>query len=102
LITLELQHIVTHAEIAFYPRGETIIRMGDSSGGHLNVIQTGCTRVSIKNNLFSLGAFRIKERRVWLGDRFETFVNPGKDIPPETIKLLGIVPDMVKDAPDTA
>jgi len=42
-----LQGIVSRSEIAFYPRGKIIIRMGEQSAGHLFVIQTGCARVTI-------------------------------------------------------
>ncbi|MCF8067217.1 MAG: DUF294 nucleotidyltransferase-like domain-containing protein [Desulfobacterales bacterium] len=42
-----LQHIVSRTEIAFYPRGEKIIRMGDNASPNLFIIQTGAARVSI-------------------------------------------------------
>ncbi len=42
-----LQDIVSRAEIAFYPKGEMLIRMGEKSDGNLFVIQTGCARVTI-------------------------------------------------------
>jgi CBS domain-containing protein len=42
-----LQDIVSRTEIAFYPRGEMIIRMGEQPAGYLFVIQTGCARVTV-------------------------------------------------------
>jgi signal-transduction protein with cAMP-binding, CBS, and nucleotidyltransferase domain len=42
-----LQDIVSKTEIAFYPRGEMLIRAGEHSPGHLFIIQTGCARVAI-------------------------------------------------------
>lgn len=42
-----LQDIVSRTEIAFYPKGDTLILMGEKSGGNLFVIQTGCARVTI-------------------------------------------------------
>ncbi len=43
----ELQDIVSRTEIAFYPSGEMIIRMGEQPAGCLFVIQTGCARVTL-------------------------------------------------------
>lgn len=51
------------------------------------------------DKVLSIGAFRIKSGRISMGDMFNTLVNPERDIPPSTIKIHGIVPEMVKDAP---
>lgn len=51
------------------------------------------------DRIVSMGAFRIKDRKIWLGHMFNRLVNPKRDIPPEAIKIHGIVPDMVQDAP---
>ena len=44
-----LQSVIKSAQVAFYPAGESIIRMGEPCGGYLYVVQTGCARVSIQD-----------------------------------------------------
>ncbi len=44
-----LQKVIQTAQVAFYPAGELIIRMGEPSSGFLYVVQTGCARVSIRD-----------------------------------------------------
>jgi CBS domain-containing protein len=46
---LVLQKVIQTTQVAFYPAGELIIRMGEPSGGFLYVIQTGCARVAIRD-----------------------------------------------------
>ena len=46
-----LHKIVSRTEIAFYPRGEMLVRMGEQSTGHLFIIQTGCARVTLTDEL---------------------------------------------------
>ena len=50
------------------------------------------------DRVVSVGAVRIQEGRVRLGDRFAELINPGRDIPPESIKIHGIKPDMIEKA----
>ena len=52
--------------------------------------------------MVSIGAFRVAEGRIRLGDRFYRLVNPERDIPPSSIKIHGIVPDMVAGVPKAA
>jgi DNA polymerase III subunit epsilon len=47
----------------------------------------------------SVGAVRIADGRIRLGDIFNELVNPGRDIPDSAVKIHGIVPDMVRTAP---
>ena len=44
-----LSSVIKSAQVAFYPAGEPIIRMGEPSGGYLYVVQTGCARVAIRD-----------------------------------------------------
>jgi DNA polymerase-3 subunit epsilon len=51
-----------------------------------------------KDRVVSVGAFRVVEGRVRLGEVFSELCNPGRDIPVESIKVHAIVPDMIRDA----
>ncbi len=53
-----------------------------------------------QDRVLSVAAFRVIDGRLPLGDTFCTLVNPGQGIPSSSIKIHGIVPDMVADAPD--
>jgi DNA polymerase-3 subunit epsilon len=53
---------------------------------------------SDKDRVVSVGALRMVEGRVRLGEVFDELVNPGRDIPVESIKVHAIVPDMIADA----
>jgi DNA polymerase-3 subunit alpha (Gram-positive type) len=48
-------------------------------------------------SITEIGAVRLVEGQP--KERFATFVNPGRTIPPEITRLTGITDDMVKDAP---
>ncbi|MFH1034399.1 MAG: 3'-5' exonuclease [Pseudomonadota bacterium] len=52
----------------------------------------------LTDRVVSVGAVRLREGRVRLGDRFGELVNPGRDIPPQAIKVHGIKPDMLTHA----
>jgi CBS domain-containing protein len=45
----ELIELAGHMEIAFYPRGEIIIKRGTPPPTHLHIIQVGSARISIKD-----------------------------------------------------
>jgi DNA polymerase III subunit epsilon len=51
-----------------------------------------------KDRVVSVGAFRVVEGRIRLGEVFSELCNPGRDIPEESIKVHAIVPDMIRDA----
>ena len=51
-----------------------------------------------KDRVVSVGAFRIVEGRIRLGEVFNELTNPGRDIPPESIRVHAIVPDMIRSA----
>ena len=52
-----------------------------------------------RDRVLSVAAFRIVQRRVHLGDVFSSLVNPSRSIPIAAIKIHGILPSMVSDAP---
>ncbi len=52
----------------------------------------------LKDRVVSVGAVRLQQGRVRLGDRFNELVNPGREIPAEAIKVHGIKPDMLTHA----
>ncbi len=51
-----------------------------------------------RDRVVSVGALRMVEGRVRLGEVFDELVNPGRDIPVESIKVHAIVPDMIAHA----
>ncbi|MEW5913676.1 MAG: 3'-5' exonuclease [Thermodesulfobacteriota bacterium] len=55
-----------------------------------------------QDRVVSVGAVRVKEGRVRLGEVFSELVNPGRDIPAEAIKVHGITPDRIASAPHGA
>jgi DNA polymerase-3 subunit epsilon len=52
-----------------------------------------------QDRVLSVAAFRIAEGRIRLGDVFSSLVNPSRSIPTAAIKIHGILPSMVSDAP---
>ena len=63
------------------------------------VVDLETTGLSLSHDrVVSVGAFRVVEGRVRLGDVFNELVNPGRNIPESSIKIHGIVPDMVAEA----
>ena len=51
-----------------------------------------------KDRVVSVGAVRVVEGRVRLGECFRELVNPGRDIPAEAVKVHGITPDKIANA----
>ena len=52
-----------------------------------------------RDHVVSMGAYRIVEGRILLGDSFNSLVNPGRTIPSSAVRIHGIVPSMVARAP---
>ncbi len=51
-----------------------------------------------RDRVISVGALRLVEGRIRLGEIFSEFINPGSDVPVESIKIHGIVPGKLLDA----
>ncbi len=51
-----------------------------------------------KDRVVSVGALRVRDGKVKLGEIFSELVNPGRDIPEDSILVHAIVPDMCRDA----
>jgi DNA polymerase-3 subunit epsilon len=52
-----------------------------------------------RDRVVSVAAFRVVEGRIRLRDVFSSLANPGRSIPNAAIKIHGILPSMVTDAP---
>ncbi|MCB2188736.1 MAG: 3'-5' exonuclease [Deltaproteobacteria bacterium] len=70
-----------------------------AAGGSYVVVDLETTGLNPnRDRVVSVGAFRVAEGRVRLGDVFNELVNPGRDIPPESIRVHAILPDMIENA----
>jgi DNA polymerase-3 subunit epsilon len=52
-----------------------------------------------QDRVVSAAAYRVVDGRIALGDVFSSLVSPGRDIPSSAVKIHGIMPSMVDDAP---
>ena len=63
------------------------------------VMDLETTGLSIETDrVVSVAAVRMQKGQVLLGDSFTELINPGRDIPAESIKIHGIKPDQVAGA----
>jgi len=63
------------------------------------VMDLETTGLSIESDrVISVAAVRVQNGQVFLGDSFTELVNPGRNIPVESIKIHGIKPDQVAGA----
>ena len=63
------------------------------------ILDTETTGMDLeKDRVVSVGAVRVVEGRVRLGEAFNELVNPGRDIPAEAVKVHGITPDKIAHA----
>lgn len=51
-----------------------------------------------RDRVVSVGAFRVVDGRIRLGEVFHELVNPGRKIPEESIHIHAILPDMIRSA----
>lgn len=51
-----------------------------------------------RDRVVSVGAFRVVDGHIRLGEVFNELANPGRGIPVESIKVHGITPDNIRDA----
>ncbi len=76
------------------------LRPGDPADSHRYVVvdleTTGLDPG--RDRVVSVGAFRVVRGRVRLGEVFSELVNPGRDIPADSIRVHAIVPDMIAEA----
>ena len=54
------------------------------------------------DRVVSAAAYRVVDGRIALGDVFSSLVSPGRDIPAAAVKIHGIIPSMVDNAPSFA
>ena len=52
-----------------------------------------------RDRVVSAAAYRVIDGRIALGDVFSSLVSPGRDIPSAAVKIHGIIPSMVDNAP---
>jgi len=60
------------------------------------------TGLSNHDRVVSAAAYRVVDGRIAIGDVFSSLVSPGRDIPSSAVKIHGIMPSMVDDAPSFA
>jgi DNA polymerase-3 subunit epsilon len=76
------------------------LRPGASARSHeFVVVDLETTGMDPKTDrVVSVGAFKIADGNILLGEVFEELVNPGRTIPEESIHVHAIMPDMIRSA----
>jgi len=95
---------------ALHPLAQTNLKALDHLGGRENarrlsyvIFDLETTGLNLQHDrVVSAAAYRVVDGRIALGDVFSSLVSPGRDIPPAAVKIHGIIPSMVDDAPSFA
>jgi len=93
-----------------HPLAYTNLKALDRLGGRQNarglryvIFDLETTGLSLNHDrVVSAAAYRVVDGRIAIGDVFSSLVNPGRDIPSSAVKIHGIMPSMVDDAPSFA
>ena len=90
-----------------HPLARTNLKALDHLGARQNarslryvIFDLETTGLNLKQDrVVSAAAYRVVDGRIALGDVFSSLVSPGRDIPSSAVKIHGIMPSMVDDAP---
>lgn len=97
-LMMSRRHLNTHARANLNALDN--IRPNDPARSHSFVVvdleTTGMDPK--KDRVVSVGAFRIVDGKIQLGEVFDELVNPGRSIPVESIHVHAIMPDMIRSA----
>jgi len=93
-----------------HPTAHTNLKALDHLGSKQNakdlryvIFDLETTGLSLNHDrVVSAAAYRVIDGRIALGDVFSSLVSPGRDIPSSAVKIHGIVPSMVDQAPSFA
>ena len=93
-----------------HPLARTNLTALDNLGARQNarslryvIFDLETTGLSLNHDrVVSTAAYRVVDGRIALGDVFSSLVSPGRDIPSSAVKIHGIMPSMVDDAPPFA